>query len=96
MKTGVAVALGVVAVAVVAGGVYMIDVDQTQEARLPDVDVSVEGGQMPEFDAEVGSIDIVTEEATVEVPDVEVTMQETTIDIPTLEVSPPEEDVASN
>ena len=81
MKTGAIIA-AVVAVIAIGFGVYMIDVDQMQEARLPDVDVQVEGGQMPEFDAEVGSVDVVEEEVTVTVPK--------------LEVTPPDENVAQN
>ncbi|SHH02198.1 hypothetical protein [Cognatishimia maritima] len=67
-------------VLVLAFGIYMIDIDQTQETRLPDVDVSVEGGQLPEFDADVGDIEVGTKEVTVEVP--------------TVDVQSPEEDVA--
>ncbi|MFN3225047.1 MAG: hypothetical protein ACE360_02210 [Hyphomicrobiales bacterium] len=81
--------LGVVALAVVAYGVfYFVDVEQTQEARMPTVEVEVEGGQAPEFDVETGSVDIGTTTQTVEVPDVEVTTRETEITLPTLEVEP--------
>ena len=96
MKTGIAVTLGVVAIAVVAGLVYMVDIDQTQEARLPDVEVNVDGGQMPEFEADVGSIDLTTEETTIEVPEVEVTMEERTVTVPSLDITPPEDNTASN
>ncbi len=72
MKTGTIAAIAVAAV-VVAFGVYMIDFDVHGEAKLPDVDVAVESGELPEVDAEVGSIDVGTEEVTVEVPDVNVT-----------------------
>ena len=71
------------AVAMLLFGVYMVDVEQTEEARLPDVDVTVEGGNVPEFDAEVGDIDVGSEEVTVDVP---------TIDIE----SPEEERMAEN
>ena len=53
-------------------GIYMIDIDQTQDTRLPDVEVSVEGGQLPEFDAEVGDIETGTKEVTVTVPTVDI------------------------
>ncbi|GFE63026.1 hypothetical protein [Litoreibacter roseus] len=85
------VGVAVLAVAVLFG-VYMVDIDQTQDARLPDVDVSVEGGQAPEFDAEVGSISVGTDETTVTVPDVEITTTEETVTVPTLNVTPPEND----
>ena len=47
MKTGLTV-LGIAA-AIVVGvfAFYMVDIDQTREGALPDVDVSVEGGQLP-------------------------------------------------
>lgn len=64
--------LAVVVAAVAIGfGIFMVDIDQTEEASLPDVDVSVEGGNMAEFDAEVGDIETGTEEITMEVPTVE-------------------------
>ena len=50
---------------------FMVDVDQTQEGSMPEV--SVEGGQLPEADVDVGDVDVGTEEKTVTVPDVDVT-----------------------
>ena len=61
-----------VAIAVVAFAIYMIDIDQTEEARLPDVEVNVEGGNMPEFEAKTGEIETGTKEVTVEVPTVDI------------------------
>ncbi|MDC0737856.1 hypothetical protein N6L24_06175 [Cognatishimia sp. SS12] len=71
MKPSIIIA-AIVGVAVLVFGIYMIDVDQTQETRLPDVDVSVDGGQLPKFDAEVGDIETGTKEVTVTVPTVDV------------------------
>ncbi|WP_299629256.1 hypothetical protein [uncultured Tateyamaria sp.] len=71
MKTG-AIIGAIVAVAAIGFGAYMIDIDQTEEASLPTVDLSVEGGNMPEFDADVGDIDVGTEEVTVNVPTIDV------------------------
>lgn len=101
MKTGSAIALGLVAAAAVGFGVYMVDIDQTEEAALPNVDVTVEGGNLPEFDAEVGSVALTEEEATIEVPNVEVTMEEEQVTVPGIQITPPEEigeeeDIASN
>ena len=79
MKTGTIIATVVVIIAIVFG-IYFIDVDQTEEGSLPDVDVSVEGGEMPEFDADVGDIETGTEEVTIEVP--------------TVDIQSPEEDAA--
>jgi hypothetical protein len=81
----------IVAALVIGGLVYFVDVDQTREAQLPDVDVNVSGGQAPEFDAETGSVDVGTEKKTVTVPDVDVNTEQKTIDVPTLDVKPPAE-----
>lgn len=73
--------IGVIVAAVAIGfGVYMIDIDQTEQASLPNVDVTVEGGNLPEFDAEVGDIETGTEVITMEVP--------------TIDIQSPEEDAA--
>ncbi|SIT90287.1 hypothetical protein SAMN05421665_3053 [Yoonia rosea] len=69
----IASVLAVVVAAVAIGfGIYMVDIDQTEEASLPDVDVTVEEGNMPEFSAEVGDIETGTEEITLEVPTVDI------------------------
>lgn len=92
MKTALTITGAIAVIALAAVGFYMVDIDQTQETRLPDVDVTVEGGQLPEFDAEVGSVEITEEEATVEVPNVEVTMEEETVTVPGIKVTPPSDD----
>lgn len=53
-------------------GLAACDVDQTQEGEMPEV--SVEGGQMPEFDVETADVDVGTEKKTIEVPTVDVKM----------------------
>lgn len=63
---GIVIVLGLVFAA------YMINIDQTQVARLPDVDIDVEGGQAPEFAVETGEIEAGTEEVTVTVPTLDV------------------------
>lgn len=77
-----AVIAAVVAVIAIGFGVYMVDIDQTEEGSMPDVDIAVEGGNMPEFDAEVGDIETGTEEVT--------------LDVPTIEFESPEEEAAED
>lgn len=96
MKPVLAIVGGVAAIAVIAFAVFMVDVDQTQEAALPDVDIDVEGGQLPEFDAEVGSISVGETDVEVEVPDVEITTNTETVTVPTLNIEAPEDDTATN
>lgn len=53
-------------------GLAACDVDQTEEAEMPEV--NVEGGNMPEFDVETADVDVGSEEVTVDVPTVDVDM----------------------
>lgn len=65
MKKGLLIAVIAAALAV---GMYMVDIEMTEGASLPDVDVSVEGGALPEFEVETGDVEIETTEITTEVP----------------------------
>ncbi len=63
------VLLGIAALVILAGmATGFINIDQTQTAQLP----RLEGGQAPEFKADVGRIDVGTETKTVEVPKIQV------------------------
>lgn len=92
MKTGLIITGAVATIAIVGAGMYMVDIDQTQEAALPEVEINVEAGQLPKFDAEVGSIQMTEEEVTMEVPNVEITMEEETVTVPGIEITPPKSD----
>ena len=48
------------------------DVDQTKKGELPEVDVTANGGQMPEFDVDAAEVKVGTENKTVQVPTVDV------------------------
>ncbi|RVT82624.1 hypothetical protein DXV76_15400 [Rhodobacteraceae bacterium CCMM004] len=99
MKAGSTIAIAAVVAIAVAAGFYFIDIEQTQEARLPDVDVNVEAGELPEFDVQTGSISLTEEQVDVTVPEVEVTTTEKTLTVPSLNIEPaPEGDnrVAAN
>lgn len=48
------------------------DVDQTKEGEMPDVDVNVSGGQLPEYNVEGPTVDVGTENKTIQVPTVDV------------------------
>lgn len=78
----VGIAVGAVAIAAIAAaGLYLVDVDQTQEARLPNVDVQVSEGQMPRFDAEVADVNLATKEVEVDVPKMDVETETKTIEV---------------
>lgn len=80
MKTGPVLAIAVAAIVVIGAGVYLVDIDQTEEVSLPEV--SVEGGNMPEYETDFGDVDV----------------GETEVTVPTLDIETPTEDsdVAQN
>jgi hypothetical protein len=66
-------------------------VRQTEEGELPDVDVSTEGGKLPEYDVDAADVDVKTEKREIEVPtDVDVNMPGEKADDKNEEDRPPE------
>lgn len=68
---GILILLGIVALVVIALlSLGMISFDQERAAQLPSV--TIEGGQAPKFDVDVGRVDVTTTNKTVEVPTLQV------------------------
>lgn len=91
MNTGQVFGFAAGALVIAAGvgaAIYFVDIDQTQQASLPNVNVDVEGGQMPQFDVETGSVEVGTSQQTIEVPEVDIRTTERTIEVPTIDVEP--------
>jgi len=65
--------------------------DQTKNAELPEVDVEVEEGQVPDFDVDWADVNVGTRTETVEIPNVVIVMEETEVEIPYLDVDMPDE-----
>ena len=74
--------------------IYFVDVDQTKEVRLPEVEVDVKEGQLPKFDVDVGKVEIGSTKVDVPVPEVQV--KDKTVEVPTINITPPEQDNAAN
>jgi hypothetical protein len=53
-------------------GLSACNVDQTKKGEMPDVDVTANGGQMPEYDVDAPEVKVGTENKTVQVPTVDV------------------------
>lgn len=102
---------GIAILAIGATALYLIDVDQTEEARLPSVSVNVEDGNLPKFDVDVADVSIGSTEVGVDVPDLdvktktievevpvgaEVEMEKETFTMPTIDVDKPREDDPAN
>ena len=62
------------AILVASLGLAGCDVEKTEEGKMPDVDVNVDSGKLPEYDVDTPDVDVGTKEKTITVPDVDVTM----------------------
>lgn len=49
------------------------EVTKTEDGEMPDIDVSVDGGNLPEYDVDGPDVDFGMKEVTVKVPDIDVT-----------------------
>ena len=67
------------------------DIDQTREAEMPDVDVSIEEGQLPAWDVKWADVNVGTTTKTVNVPKVRVIMEEEEVAVPFIDVDMPQE-----
>lgn len=75
MKTSNAVLTGLAVAVIVAGLAWAIDVDVSGETKLPNVDVDMTEGELPEVDAEMVDVDVRKEEKTVTIPYPDVDVQ---------------------
>lgn len=68
-------------------------VRQTEEGKMPDVDVKVEDGKLPEYDVDTADVDVKTKTTEVEVPDVDVDVntKKEEIKVPDVDVTMPSE-----
>jgi hypothetical protein len=79
------VLIGLLALGVVAAmATGMLTINQKGGASLPTVSVQAEGGKLPSYTAETGSVGIGNTAKTVEVPTVE--MKKATVVLPTIDV----------
>ncbi|AAZ97005.1 hypothetical protein Tbd_1052 [Thiobacillus denitrificans ATCC 25259] len=62
-------ATGLILVPALVMGLAACDVKQTEEGKLPDVDV--EGGQAPNYDVDAGDVDVGSEKKEMTVPTID-------------------------
>ncbi|MBA3897587.1 MAG: hypothetical protein H0X36_10745 [Sphingomonadaceae bacterium] len=82
MRALLAIVLVVVIGLIAAVAFGLIDVNKTQEGKLPEV--RAEGGQLPGYDVKTGEVQVGTTNTTVEVP--KVGTETKTIAVPTVAV----------
>lgn len=66
--------LALLAGAALTLALYGCDVDQTKEGKMPDIDMDVTEGQLPEYDVDTPDIDVEMEKEVIEVPDIDIDM----------------------
>lgn len=64
-------------------------VEQEREAQLPEVDVNVEPGQLPQYDIQGPEVNVGVTERTVTVPKVIVVQEQETVEVPYIDVNVP-------
>lgn len=77
------------AVILLAMSMMACSVEKTEEGALPEV--SVEGGNLPEYDVDVADVDVNTQTTTITTPDIDVSTQTTTITTPDVDITMPSE-----
>lgn len=81
---GIIVAVVLVVAVIAAFAFGLIDINQTKDAKMPEV--AVQGGQAPAFDVDTAKVNVGTKETSVDVPKVEVGTTKTDVKVPTVDV----------
>ncbi len=71
-------------------------VEQTEQAELPEVNVEVEGGNLPKFDVDAAEIEVGLETKQVTVPEVDVSTQQVDVKVPDIDIDMPDEKVVDD
>ena len=64
-------------------------IEREQAGEMPDVDVDVDPGQLPEYDVEGPDVEVGTEEKTITVPDVDVDTEQKEVTVLDIDVELP-------
>lgn len=71
-------------------------VRQTEEGEMPDVDVEMKGGNVPEYDVDAADVDVKGRETEVTVPDVDVKTEKRKVTVPDVDVNMPPDEKAND
>ncbi len=83
-RVGIIIAVVAVLAIIAAFAFGLVDINQTKEAKVPEVQVS--GGQAPAFDVNTAKVDVGSKETSVTVPKVDVGTTQTSVTVPTVDV----------
>ncbi len=68
---------------------FACSVDKEESGEMPEVEMDVEDGNIPEYDVDWANVEVSTREKKVKVPKVIMVMEETEVDIPYINISSP-------
>lgn len=91
-RTIVIILVVVAVLAVLAYALGLFNVDSSGELEAPNVDVAVEGGEVPDVQVETADIDVGTQTETVKLPEVDVSTTEEEVKLPTIDIDPAGDD----
>ena len=91
-RTIVIILVVLAVLALLAYALGLFNVDSSGELEAPDVDISAEGGSVPDVQVEAADVDVGTTTETVKLPDVDVTTTEEKIKLPDVDVTPAGDD----
>ena len=92
---GRSIVLILVVLAVLAAIAYalgLFNVDAEGDLKTPEVDVAVEGGEVPDVQVETADVDVGTQTETVELPEVDVKTTEEQVKLPDIDIEPAGDD----
>lgn len=91
-RTMVIILVVIAVLALLAYALGLFNVDTSGELEAPDVNITTQGGEVPDVQVEAADVDIGTTTETVKLPDVDVTTTEEKIKLPDVEVTPAGDD----
>lgn len=91
-RTIVIILVVVAVLAVLAYALGLFNVDASGELEAPNVDVAVEGGEVPDVQVETADIDVGTTTETVKLPEVDVSTTTEEVKLPTIDIDPANDD----
>lgn len=95
-RTIIIILVVVAVLAVLAYALGLFNVDASGDLEAPNVDVAVEGGEMPDMQVETADIDVGSTTETVTMPEVDVSTTEEEVKLPTIDIDPANDDGSAN
>lgn len=91
-RTIVIILVVIAVLALLAYALGLFNVDTSGELEAPDVNITTQGGEVPDVQVEAADVDVGTTTETVKLPDVDVSTTEEKIKLPDVDITPAGDD----